>query len=467
MRTLIAFCPILWLLLSLSSGRCRAWKAALVALFIAVLGAFFAFPGCSPISITLSIASGVKLGVYPVCLVILAALFTHAIVVESGAMTVVRAGLTQISEDNRVLALFVVLGFGNFMEGIAGFGTSVAIPVSILIGIGFNPKKAVLVCLVANTVPSAFGSVGVPLFTLAQLTGFDVQTIAHYTVLMQSAIAAATPILILLVLDGRRALCGLGRLLCLVELAFLVPWILVTFFLGYELPNIVASLSVMAVILSQCPQTKQMDFKRQGKAWLPFGLVVLFLITAAFLPAPLKRYASSAVLIFLGAFLGGLLQGLAPRHLIQVLLGTFRRFCPSFATILLVLAMARVMDNVGMVSALAEAIVRLTGSSYPFFAPLVGALGGFITGSVTSSNALFGTMQANIALDMVVSPYTFFGANVMGAGIGKMICPQSIAIAAATAGLIGKEHDIMKQALRWFPGVLLTACILSGASALL
>ena len=141
---------------------------------------------------------------YPICLVILAALFTYAVTVESGAMEKIRSGLAAVSDDRRVLALLIVWGLGTFMEGMAGFGTAVAIPAAILVGIGFDPMKAVLMCLVANTTPTAFGSVGVPILTLARETGCEESSLFVVTALLELAVTAAGPFLVLLVADGWR-----------------------------------------------------------------------------------------------------------------------------------------------------------------------------------------------------------------------------------------------------------------------
>ncbi len=126
---------------------------------------------------------------------------------------------------------------------------------------------------------------------------------------------------------------------------------------------------------------------------------------------------------------------------------------------------ARILVKLGFVGAIADALVAGAGAAYPFFAALVGALGGFVTGSGTSSCVLFGRLQADAAAALALSPELLAAANVMGAGIGKMICPQSIAIGAA-AGLVGgAEGALFRKALPWFLGVLATACLLIGIVA--
>ena len=124
------------------------------------------------------------------------------------------------------------------------------------------------------------------------------------------------------------------------------------------------------------------------------------------------------------------------------------------------------MGASGMTSTMAAALVSATGEAYPFASAAVGALGGFVTGSGTSSSVLFARLQVDAAVAISVSPKLLAAANIMGAGIGKMICPQSIAIGAAAAALEGAESRLFKAAFPWFVGVLLAASVITGVVAL-
>jgi lactate permease len=183
------------------------------------------------------------------------------------------------------------------------------------------------------------------------------------------------------------------------------------------------------------------------------------------MPASVKAYTTPGALVLVAGFLGGLVQRVSPKRLMLVLWRTVVGYWPAFATICFVLALARVMGASGMISAMADALVSATGAAYPFVSASVGALGGFVTGSGTSSSVLFGRLQADAAVALSVSPSLLAAANIMGAGIGKMICPQSIAIGAAAAGLAGAESRLFKAALPWFLGVILFACLITGLSA--
>ena len=459
--------PIVWLVVSLAVVKMKAWQATLSALALAVALSLAFFPESLPAGRMPGVcASGVAFALCPICLVVFAALFTYAVTVESGAMDVIRSGLAKMSSDRRVLALLIVWGFGNFMEGMAGFGTAVAIPASMLVGMGFDPAKSVLMCLVANTTPTAFGSVGVPLMTLALESGSDVSSLSWTAALLQCALTAAGPVLVLLVLDGFRALRGMWRTIAVVDAAFVVPWMLTARYAGCELPDIVGGLCVMLAVGLLCRRGGVGDVGVQVRAWAPFGLVVAILGVNAALPASIKAYTTPGALVLVAGFAGGMVQRVPPKRLLAVMWRTVCGYWPAFATICFVLALARVMSTSGMTSAMAAALVSAAGDAYPFASAAVGALGGFVTGSGTSSCVLFGRLQADAAAAISVLPDLLAAANIMGAGIGKMICPQSIAIGAAAAGLAGAESRLFKAAFPWFAGVLLFASLCTGLAGL-
>lgn len=464
MKTLLSLLPILWLIAALAVLKLKAWQATLSALAVGIAVALVFFRETLPVSQVLPVVTdGVLFALHPICLVILAALFTYGVTVESGAMTTIREGLARVSDDRRVLALIIVWGFGNFMEGMAGFGTAVAIPAAILVGVGFDPLKAVLMCLIANTTPTAFGSVGVPLATLAEKSGTDPVMLCWTAAVLQGMVTAAGPVLILIVLDGFKALKGMGAYLILTELAFFVPSLLSARFIGWELPDILGGVFVILVLGWYATRGRKMDgLGKLAFAAIPFAFVVLVLGAAAGLPADLKKYASPGGLVLVAGFAGGLVQRLSLFRLLRLLLKTLTGYWAAFVTTCAVLALSRVMGAAQMIQTIANTLVSATGSAYPFVATVVGSLGGFVTGSGTSSCALFGELQATAAREISVSPTVLAAANVMGAGIGKMICPQSIAIGAAAAGLVGRESEILKRVLPWFLGVLLSACLITG-----
>lgn len=454
MTVLLSVLPIAALLAALSLFKLPAWCAALVALAAGAAEAAFAF-GLPCGEIAACAAKGAATGLFPIGLVIVAALFTYAVTVESDAISEIKKGLSGLSSDRRFLALLVAWGFGNFMEGMAGFGTAVAIPCAILVGIGFDPVKAVLCCLVANTTPTAFGSVGVPTMVLASESGVDLHRLTATVTLLQLGVTAFSPFFILAIADGWRGVRECWRLALVADAVFLASWLAVAPFLGCELPNIVGGLAVMGAFAAM-GRRGGMDLRRQLWAWQPFAFVVLALGAAALLP-PDRKPSPGFVVLAAGAA-GGLCQKVRPARLVALVGRTALRYSLAILTICSVLALAKIMGAAGMTQALAEALVAATGSCYSAVASVVGALAGFVTGSGTSSNVLFGALQSSVGSGEAQKTL-FAAANVMGAGIGKMVCPQSLALGCAAAGLSGRERSVMGKALGFFAAALALACV--------
>ncbi len=413
-----------------------------------------------------TICDAALFALYPICLVILSALFTYGVTLESGAMEKIKQGLASVSDDRRVLSLLIVWGLGTFMEGMAGYGTAVAIPAAILVGIGFDPIKAVLMCLVANTTPTAFGSVGVPILTLSRASGCDPNELFVTTALIEFTVTAAGPFLILLVADGWRGMKGMWGYAIIADIVFLVPWLASAIYVGCELPNILGGVAVMVTIGLLATRGKvRGDFAAQLKAWAPFAFVVMILGAAAFLPPSAKKFAPVGGLILIAGFVGGLVQGLSVRQMARVLGRTIVKYRKVFVTIVSVLVAARLLERMGVISLLAEGLVAVAGDSYPFFSAAVGALGGFITGSGTNSCVLFGKLQVDAATAIGVSPSLLASANLMGAGIGKMICPQSVAIGIAAAG-VASAKPVLRRIAPYFVVVIVVACLVTGFASM-
>jgi len=503
---ILAMLPIVWLIIALSKLKMSSCKACGIALLItAILAAFYW--KLSPLHISSAMFEGAAYALWPICLIIVAALFTYNLTIKTGAMEKIKEMLIGISDDKRILMLIIGWGFGNFMEGMAGFGTAVAIPASILAGIGLNPINAVTACLVANTTPTAFGSAGVPTATLASITGLDLQQLAANAALIQAVHTFLSPFLAVVICGGGvKALKGVWHITLIASLSFVVPYLLFAQLLGPELPTIVGSIcSMLCVILAanfgkrkrnEAFDTVKIEseysvktaakwttvpapaahigFAEGLRAWTPFMLTFVLLLLTSKLCFPvhnaIKELKHSfmiytgeggkpltfswintpGVMIFIAAICGGLIQKASLFEMADVLGFTLKKYWRTFVTICSVLATAKVMIYSGMISDIARSAVVATGPVYPFVAPLIGVLGAFITGSGTSTNVLFGNLQLETALSLNLNPYWITAANVMGAGIGKMVCPQNIAIGAGAIGSTGSDSKILAAVFKYF-----------------
>lgn len=487
---LIALSPILWLVIALSVLHMAAHKACSLALIISVVVGMMLYD-MTAIHAFEAFLEGVALACWPILLVIIAAIFTYNLSLHTKGMDVIKKMLTSVSSDRRVLILLIGWGFGGFLEGMAGFGTAIAIPAGMLAGIGVNPVLAASVCLIANSVPTAYGSIGIPLVTLGSVTSIDATTLATYTSLQLAPLTLICPFLMTIVTGGSlKALNGMGIMCLAAAIGFVAPEIIVSSFMGPELAVVAGSIGAMAAIVAcaklfpvnnpayamephedEAPVTAAAGLK----AWLPFILIFIFLLaTSKLIPAvhdPLNMIKTSVliysgeggtpytftwvatpgVLILLAAFIGGNVQGTNFAEMLGVLKRTIINLRFTILTIITVIATAKVMGFAGMTHEIAETAVAATGTAYPLIAAFIGSIGTFITGSATSSCVLFGKLQTDSAMAIGATPAAqawIAAANATGACAGKMISPQSIAIAVASIGVSGVDGKLLHFAVK-------------------
>lgn len=495
LKFILALLPILWLVVSLCYIKMPAFKACPVALVISVLLALFYWkaPG---IEVFTGGLEGAVMALWPISLVIVAAIFTYNLTVKTGAMAKIQKMLTSVSNDKRVLVLIIAWGFGGFMEAMAGFGTAVAIPASILCGLGFNPIFAAVVCLVANATPTAFGSIGIPTVTAASVTGLDPQSTAFVVALQLFLMVVLTPfILVTITGGGLKSLKSSWHIALISGLGFAVTQLFAARFIGAELPAVTGSVASMLltilaakVLCKNTPEEYKISpescesisaqshpsFREAVVAWSPFLLIFVFLLAVSKLVPPIYSTLSAVktsviiyaganaspytfswlttpgVLILIAAFIGGLLQKATLADMAQVMGATLKQMLKTMITLVTILAAAKIMGYSGMTRDIAAFLVAITGSFYPLVAPLIGSIGTFVTGSATSSSVLFSSLQAETAHAIGLQEVWLVAANTIGATAGKIISPQSITIAVASTGTSGEESNILRTTLKYY-----------------
>nr|WP_295970201.1 L-lactate permease [uncultured Bacillus sp.] len=169
--------------------------------------------------------------------------------------------------------------------------------------------------------------------------------------------------------------------------------------------------------------------------------------------------ATPGTAILFAAIISKFLLGISWKGWFATLFETLKNLKFSLITIAFVVAFAYVMNSSGMITTIALLLAQ-TGALFPFFAPMLGYLGGFVTGSCTSANVLFGSLQQQTALSIGMNPVLSVGANAIGANIGKILSPQSLAVAAGATGLVGQESNVMKYVFKHSLIVLLLASVL-------
>ena len=475
--------PIIWLVIALCGMKWPGYKAAAGALIIAVVEAILYF-NMSVIDAATSVLEGFAFALWPIVIVIIAAVFTYNLSLRTGSIDMIKKLLTNVTADKRILVLLIGWCFGGFMEGMAGFGTAVAIPASMLWVLGFDPIDACLVCLIANATPTPFGSIGIPTVTLATNLGLTNTIISFATVLALAILIIITPfIMVMITGKGFKALKGIVPVILISGLAFLIPEAIVAYFVGAELAVVAGSVCALVATIGasmaftsqdKIPDEYKVEVKKGSplkvgktlKALSPFILIFVVLLLTSKLVAPvntfLAQFASKikistyegasptsftwintpGVLIMLCAIVGGFIQGAKVSEMVAVFLATLKQMAYTILTMLFILGTARVMQYSGMISKVAE-LFKIFGPIYPFVAPVLGALGTFVTGSGTSSSALFGGVQVATAESIGASTYWMAAANSLGVATGKMMAPQSIAIGLVAVSEDGRDGELL------------------------
>ena len=512
MAAIVSVIPIILLFVLMMGLKMSGWKSALITLIVTILLAIMVAPsmgivperyiGASIYSITFwSIVEGVLKACFPIILIIICAIFSYNILVETREIDTIKTQFIQLTSDKGLLVLLLTWGFGGVLEGMAGFGTAVAIPAAILIGLGFKPMFSAVICLVANTVAVGFGAVGLPATTLANQVADGTASpemlseVATFIILQLSLMFFITPFLILMMTDRTKIMKNICLALFVGCFSIIVQFCC-AYFLGPETPAILGSVGAIIAMLiynklfirkekeedKVVVEKKKFGMTKTLKAWSVYGLIIFFILISSKIVPPVNELLKSTLvtkfdmpvvgntfsfgwlsnaglMIFLGAMIGGLIQGLSFGKLMKMLAKTTINLQKTALTICCLVALAMLMNNTGMTLAIATGLVAVTGVAYPFFAPLIGSIGTFVTGSATAANILFGKLQAAAAGQLgLVNDAQFFGvngnetnwlaaANCAGSEGGKLLSPQSIAIATAACEMEGQDGDIMRKTL--------------------
>jgi len=491
--TLIAALPLALLMASLALLRMRGHVAGVLSLAVALLVAILGY-GMPPAMALSAAIYGFLYGLWPIAWIVVGAVFLYRIVVHSGQFEVMRASVLHITADKRLQMVLIGYAFGAFLEGAAGFGTPVAITAGLLVGLGFNPVYAAGLCLIANTAPVAFGALGLPVVVAGKVSGIDPFVIGQMAGRQLPLLSLMLPFWLVAVMDGWSGVRATWRAILVAGGSFSLTQFLTSNYLGPELPDIASAMaSLLATTLflrrqsrryGRAPAAAPYSAFEILRAWGPFiGLTAI--VTIWTLPAVrqhMQQYTltvaipglhhlvvKSAPIVpaaaphdavykldLLGAtgtaiLLTALLSALAlrvPAPACAALFGaTLRELARPILTIGSVLALAFVANYSGMSSTLGLAFAA-SGALFPLFSALLGWLGVFLTGSDTASNALFGNLQRVTAEQIGVDPILTVAANTAGGVTGKMISPQSIAVACAAAKLSGREADLFRFTLK-------------------
>ena len=464
MAAIVSVIPIILLFVLMMGLKMSGWKSALITLIVTILLAIMVAPsmgivperyiGASIYSITFwSIVEGVLKACFPIILIIICAIFSYNILVETREIDTIKTQFIQLTSDK---GLLVAVGFG-----------AVGLPATTL----------------ANQVADGTASPEM------------LSEVATFIILQLSLMFFITPFLILMMTDRTKIMKNICLALFVGCFSIIVQFCC-AYFLGPETPAILGSVGAIIAMLiynklfirkekeedKVVVEKKKFGMTKTLKAWSVYGLIIFFILISSKIVPPVNELLKSTLvtkfdmpvvgntfsfgwlsnaglMIFLGAMIGGLIQGLSFGKLMKMLAKTTINLQKTALTICCLVALAMLMNNTGMTLAIATGLVAVTGVAYPFFAPLIGSIGTFVTGSATSANILFGKLQAAAAGQLgLVNDAQFFGvngnetnwlaaANCAGSEGGKLLSPQSIAIATAACDMEGQDGDIMRKTL--------------------
>jgi lactate permease len=477
LSALVAAIPIFTLLVLLGVLRKPAWAASLAGLAAAVIVAVGAY-GMPLDRAFASVTFGAAFGLFPIGWVVFTAILLYRVTLESGKFEVLKDSIGSLTSDRRMQALLIAFAFGAFIEGAAGFGTPVAVAAAMLVGLGFEPFYAAAICLLANTAPVAFGSIAIPITTLAVTTGLPLDRLSAGVGRICAPISLFVPAYLIAVMSGWKGLRGVLPAAAACGAAFAATQFLISNFFGPQLTDILASMAAMAALLLLMHRDRPAQ-KHSGReialAWAPYALLVVFVLAWGLDPfktrldsytipinwpglhntiqrmppvvakpspyAAVYRFtwlSASGTACLLAAILASIVAGLKPGQFLRVVGQTAKQLSKAELTLAVVLALAMLMNYSGATATLGLAFAA-TGALFPFFSALLGWLGVFLTGSDTSANALFGTLQVVTANKLGHNAVLMAAANSAGGVMGKMISLTSIAVAAAATSM--KRHE--------------------------
>lgn len=510
--------PIFFLLWALAIKRMKGHIAGLLTLLITIVVVILVYR--MPVSIALSASLlGIMNGLWPISWIVVSAVYLYNLTVESGQFDVIKSSISSISNDRRIQALLVAFCFGAFLEGAAGFGAPVAISASILIGLGFNPLYAAGLCLIANTAPVAFGAIGSPIIAAGAVTGMGDFIISQAIGRQLPFLSVIVPLYLVVLMSGWKGAKEVLPAALVAGVSFAIAQWWSSNYLGAYLPDIISSLFSLIVLTFFLRVWKPKNIWRfpheEGKeetevkhnyttgqilkAWSPFA--ILTIMVAIWGTPGLKNWATKMGLyvniphwpgldglvykatpivakptvyaasykwdwfaaggtaILIASIISMFILGISPGKALNVFVRTLKQLMYAIINIAAVLGFAYLANYSGLSFTLGL-LFASTGALFPFLSPVLGWLAVFLTGSDTSANALFGKLQQVTAEQIGVNPVLTVAANSSGGVVGKMISPQSIAVAAAATSLVGRESELLRFTLKHSLALLLVVCIM-------
>ncbi|MEK7404809.1 MAG: L-lactate permease [Acidobacteriota bacterium] len=501
LSTAVAAFPVCFLFYLLAVRKIIAYKAAVYAFLSAIALSLVVFRMPAAL-VAGAVAHGLVYAVVRIAWTVLAAVFVYELTVETGHFRVIKESIGGITDDRRLQVLLIAFAFGALLEGAGGGGAPVAICGAMMVGIGFHPFEAAVLCLIANTAPVAWGGVGNPIRTLVAVTGLPEADLSAMVGRILPWTAIILPFWLVRSQVKTRETLAVWPGLLACGLAFASIQFFWSNYMDAALVDIVGGMWTMLVLsvffrlwrprhiwrypsdVNLARQSKKHSWREVLHSWSPFLLLSLFviiwgmpkvknvfdLVTLRY-PVPWLHlqavrtppvvaasqaepalfdfawFSCVGTATFLAGVIAGPILGLSLRDTLRVFVRTLYRMRFSLTAILAMLGLGFITRYSGMDAVMGLAMAN-TGWLFPLFGTLIGWLGVALTGTDAGSNALFGSLQVITANKLGLSPVLMAAANSAGGVMGKMIDAQSIIIACAATQQEGKEGDLFRAVLK-------------------
>jgi len=490
----VAVLPIVSVLVMLGVFRRPAWQASLSGVIVALIIAIAVWQ--FPVGLALdAFAAGAVFAVWPVMWIVFNALVLYNVAVRSGRFDAFRDWvLNHLPDDRRVVLVVIGFCFGALLEGIAGFGTPVAITSSLLILVGYAPLEALVFTLIFNTAPVAFGALGVPITVLGVVTHLQDTTLGAMVGRQLPFFALFLPFYVIGIYGGMRSVRALWPVLLVAGGSFGLSQFISSNFINYSLTDVLSSLGSLVVTLLFLqvwrPRHDPAFAVRDPGAlhhpiaggatwqgWLPWIIVsvvvilwttfTIFAIGDQKIPWPGLHNAVSITLynnapygavwdfqplatgtaILVSAIITALVVRLPVAGFFACVGETFQQVWVAIITVMLIVGLAYLMNYSGLNYTLGLGVASV-GRLFALLSPFLGWVAVFLSGSDTSGNALFGNLQVVAARQLNLNPVLIAATNSSGGVMGKMISPQNIATGVSVTNLKGQEGVVFARTFK-------------------
>ena len=494
---IVAAIPIIVVLVMLGWLRRPAWQASLGGLIAGIVIAIFGWQ--FPVNLAFAaVANGVVFAIWPVMWIVFAAILLYNVAQRSGRFEAFRLWMVEnIPDDRRIVLVVIGFSFGALLEGIAGFGTPIAITSSLLIMLGFPALEALTFTLIFNTAPVAFGALGVPITVLGAVTHLSPVTLGQMVGRQLPLFAFLLPFYVIAVYSGWRAMLRIWPVLLVSGGSFALTQFVVSNYINYSLTDVLSSLISLIVTIAFVKAWKPAPDPRfalsinrsaqtvreagaprisGAQSWFPWIIVSVVVIVwtvakvftlgevklnwpglnnAVFITLYKKPYGAiwdfqplaTGTAILVAAIIAALVARLPVREFLAAARDTWVQTRIAILTVAMIVGLAYLMNYSGLTYTLGLGVASV-GAFFPLVSAFLGWIAVFLSGSDTSGNALFGNLQVVAAHQLNLNPVLMAATNSSGGVMGKMISPQNISTGVATTDLKGREGDVFAKTFK-------------------